>query len=55
VKFCRDGVFAVTRTAGGCVESKIGEPTASRLFSFDMSGLVEHIREVTAVASVGVR
>ena len=55
VQFSGEGVYAVTRTAGGRVESKIGKPTDSRLFDFDMLGLIEHIREVTSVASVGVR
>ena len=55
VRFSSTGVHAITRTVGGCVESKIGEPTESWLFSFDLPGLIDHIREVTAVASVGVR
>ena len=55
IRFNGEGVYAVTRTTGGCVESKIGKPTDSRLFDFDMLGLIEHIREVTNVASVGVR
>ena len=55
VLFDREGVYAVTRTTGGRVESKIGKPTDSRLYGFDVLGLIGHIRDVTSVASVGVR
>ena len=55
VKFTSHGAFAVTRVAGRIVENKIGSGATNRLFTFNIAGLIEHIRQVTQTAAVGVR
>ena len=55
IMFNEEGVHALTTMENDVAVTRIGVPLESRLYSFDLPAVIQHVHDITPVSLVGVR